>query len=618
MFFRILKRDLWRKRTMNVILSLFIILATMFLASSVSNLSAVMGAVDYFMEISKVPDYFTVALKDGSEDAIADYLAGSSDVAEYEVMNGFIVTNERISILKAADKKADKYERTNTLAVQAVPENFMRVFDRDDNPIQLENGEIAFCKVEAEANHLSVGDQVSICVGEVEQKFTIAAITKDVVFGSSMMGYKRLLITSEDFERFTMQEDYREIGIMKAIGMREAGIRGVYMVKYVGLSIVGAVIGLAFSFPFGELLLERAIVNLVVERAGGSYPVHITCAVGVVGIVLAFCYLSTGKLRRFSAIDAIRNGSTGERYQVKNPLKLWRRKRMNPRLYLACNDILSAPKRFLVLLVTFCIGTMLILLPLAALHTLKGEQIITMFGIASSDVYIDMGHGDDYVAAKRVEVIQADLDELEKTMRAHGIAAKTGTDVGYLIPCYADDPEELYNHMTLQAIGSWERSYALLDGREPVYANELMITERTAEEMGVSIGDTVYFKYPDEAEEYVITGTYQSMMDMGYGYRVLHSGALSIDTEAKRVFLDARELSLTVKEYELLLLLAKNPGKTLHKDFLFQQIWGIDSFSENQTLTVHIKTLRDKIEDAPKQPRRIQTVWGVGYRYEEI
>jgi DNA-binding response OmpR family regulator len=64
--------------------------------------------------------------------------------------------------------------------------------------------------------------------------------------------------------------------------------------------------------------------------------------------------------------------------------------------------------------------------------------------------------------------------------------------------------------------------------------------------------------------------------------------------------------------------LAKNAGKTLNKDYLFNQIWGADSFSENQTLTVHIKMLRDKIEDNPKQPLRIKTVWGVGYRYEEI
>ena len=100
--------------------------------------------------------------------------------------------------------------------------------------------------------------------------------------------------------------------------------------------------------------------------------------------------------------------------------------------------------------------------------------------------------------------------------------------------------------------------------------------------------------------------------------KVIHSGAISIDKEAKQVFFKNEKITLTVKEYELLTLLVENPGKTLHKDYLFNRIWGADSFSENQTLTVHIKMLRDKIEENPRKPLRVQTVWGIGYKYEEI
>ena len=99
---------------------------------------------------------------------------------------------------------------------------------------------------------------------------------------------------------------------------------------------------------------------------------------------------------------------------------------------------------------------------------------------------------------------------------------------------------------------------------------------------------------------------------------VLQSGSLTIDRSGHKVYKNKSPLELNVKEYELLLLLAENPGKTLDKDFLFDQIWGADSFSENQTLTVHIKMLRNKIEEDPKKPERIKTVWGVGYCYEEL
>lgn len=75
---------------------------------------------------------------------------------------------------------------------------------------------------------------------------------------------------------------------------------------------------------------------------------------------------------------------------------------------------------------------------------------------------------------------------------------------------------------------------------------------------------------------------------------------------------------MTVKEFELLVLLIENKGRILTKEYLFNQIWGSDSFSEQQTLTVHIKRLRQKIEDDPKNPKHIQTIWGVGYKYESI
>ena len=105
--------------------------------------------------------------------------------------------------------------------------------------------------------------------------------------------------------------------------------------------------------------------------------------------------------------------------------------------------------------------------------------------------------------------------------------------------------------------------------------------------------------------------------DLKKGSTLIHSGAISIDKDTRQVFFHEKELTLTVKEYELLLLLIQSPDRTLSKEYLFNQIWGADSFSENQTLTVHVKMLRDKIEEEPKNPKRIKTVWGVEYRYEE-
>ncbi len=137
---------------------------------------------------------------------------------------------------------------------------------------------------------------------------------------------------------------------------------------------------------------------------------------------------------------------------------------------------------------------------------------------------------------------------------------------------------------------------------------------------GFSLGADDYIEKPIDIDILIakIKALFKRYYDRAENDNRMVSGALTIDKEAMVVYKDGAKLPLTIKEYELLCLLANNAGKTLNKDFLFNKVWGTDSFSENQTLTVHIKMLRDKIEEDPKNPERIVTVWGVGYRYEAL
>ena len=89
-----------------------------------------------------------------------------------------------------------------------------------------------------------------------------------------------------------------------------------------------------------------------------------------------------------------------------------------------------------------------------------------------------------------------------------------------------------------------------------------------------------------------------------------------MNTVQQSLYVDGQKKEVTEKEFELLKLLIENKNVTMKKEYLFNTVWGSDSNSEIQTLTVHIKWLREKIEEESKKPKHIITEWGVGYRFE--
>jgi DNA-binding response OmpR family regulator len=91
---------------------------------------------------------------------------------------------------------------------------------------------------------------------------------------------------------------------------------------------------------------------------------------------------------------------------------------------------------------------------------------------------------------------------------------------------------------------------------------------------------------------------------------------LWIDKTSRRVHINEEEVSFTTKEFDLLSFLAVNPNRVFSKEQLFDHIWGMDSFGDISTVTVHIRKIREKVELDPSNPQYIETVWGAGYRFQ--
>jgi DNA-binding response OmpR family regulator len=92
-------------------------------------------------------------------------------------------------------------------------------------------------------------------------------------------------------------------------------------------------------------------------------------------------------------------------------------------------------------------------------------------------------------------------------------------------------------------------------------------------------------------------------------------GELEIDPGARQVRLDGEPVALTAREFDVLLFLARHPGQAFTREQLMDHVWQYAFYTDTSTVTVHIRRLRAKLEADPDQPRWIETVWGVGYRF---
>lgn len=110
---------------------------------------------------------------------------------------------------------------------------------------------------------------------------------------------------------------------------------------------------------------------------------------------------------------------------------------------------------------------------------------------------------------------------------------------------------------------------------------------------------------------------YDRLINREHKQSVIQISGLVIHSNSRRVLTNGEEKTFTAKEFDLLYFLATNPNIVFSKEHLFERIWGYDSIGDSTTVTVHIRKIREKIEEDPSNPQYIETIWGVGYRFKK-
>ncbi|UIX34098.1 response regulator transcription factor [Streptomyces sp. GQFP] len=147
----------------------------------------------------------------------------------------------------------------------------------------------------------------------------------------------------------------------------------------------------------------------------------------------------------------------------------------------------------------------------------------------------------------------------------------------------------------------------------------IMLTARGDEDdriLGLEVGADDYVTKPFSPRELVLrVESVLRRTRTTAGERPLDAVGLTVDPAARRATKNGAELALTLREFDLLAFFLRHPGRAYGREDLMREVWGWD-FGDLSTVTVHVRRLRNKVEDDPARPRLIQTVWGVGYRFD--
>lgn len=582
MYLQILKKDLKRKKTMNLILFTFIILAATFIAGSVNNMVSVMTALDTFFEKAQVPDRM-VCFGDDKE---------AAQFQEYAKKERLSIRQQEVLQIdpKEVEKSNGKLDYNNTVVISRLG-NSIRIFDDSDQEVKkVKEGEIYFSVKVMGQEGLHEQDTVKVTVGGKTKQFTVAGSVKDALFASEMAGMTRIFVSDADYAdlrmpsleylyitcidtkdetfpkkfnqlgyhvlmdigmdemrmlymidmviaavmlvvsvclilismvilrftiHFTMSEEFREIGVMKAIGIADQKIRGLYIVKYFAISAVGGVLGLALSLPFGKLMLGNLTDNIMFA-ADGNVIWNILCTFIVVATVISFSYSCTRRIKRFSPIDAIRNGENGERYVRKSVLSL-HSSRLPTVFFLALNDILIGIRRYIALILIFTIGILLVIIPVNTINTLQSDHLITWFSMAPCDHVINKEQIFNSDSNNRIK-IEENLIAIKEKMSQKGIDAQVYEEV--LFRMNISYQEEQETSLAFQGVGDITADqYVYLAGSAPQNYGEVGISHLIADHLDAGIGDTVTIQNGDSDGTFLVTAIFQTMNNLGEGIR---------------------------------------------------------------------------------------------------
>jgi putative ABC transport system permease protein len=558
-------------------------LAAMFIASSLSNISVITSALDDYIEKSNAPDLYFITV-DGvntpdDEKAFENLIHNTAGVTGVREIPAYAVNDGEASDL-AYDLLIGTPEKT-----------MVNLFQTDGTKLlEVPRGEAYVSLSYLTMTGKKIGDTIDIKTADYEKSFTITATVKDIIYGSFFMSIKRAFISEADFTEigehsgftacnligvdteeqiitskintefnnlnyfalsvfdksainmmyfmdlliaavfiivsvilviisfvilhftitFTISEEFREIGVMKALGIMPLRIRSLYLIKYIIISLFASFAGVLLSFPLGKFLLRQASQNMLIEE-NGSLFLNIFAGILVAIIVVFYSFLCTAKINKLTPIAAIRSGNMGETFTPKTFFNLSKSK-LRPIPFMSVNDIFSNSRRYISMIITFMLGLILIIIPVNAFSTLDSSQMLTLFGLPESEIIMTEKNKSEITTDYKEHVLNS-FESVKNKLSENGLLTDdfkiSQTLTIQSMIKFGDNSVKPLIHQTLGDIHAEDFDY--IEGTAPVNTGEIAVTPYVSDTLNAKIGDFVMVDFGNGEREFLLTGIFQSM-----------------------------------------------------------------------------------------------------------
>ena len=312
-----------------------------------------------------------------------------------------------------------------------------------------------------------------------------------------------ILLTLRFSIRTAIKKEERELGIIKALGADSFSFRWLFGAKYIAFAVIGGIIGVFIGIPIGSYLIDRFFENMSYAITGIDIVVSAIATASITVLVILYILIALRRIDRISVMDAITGENRSESIGRKNRFMLTKRKKMSVPFFLALSDIFTKLRRYIMLLIAFTVGSMMVMITIQLRDTMISKDFLMNY-YDYTDLDFGMDSTPDFWREMTLDTGRADIAEysVNEAFRKNNIPAEL--DVSFYT--YANIIKDGKKSSVQMVSGTDPTRYRMIKGGQPpLLKNEVMIDKFTADSLGYSIGDSISIEYEKFDEDRLFT-----------------------------------------------------------------------------------------------------------------